>query len=377
MKKLSVKRILAFVLAMVLCLGAVPALVPTASAATSSAVASQLTSRLPLVTYAMPLSGASRVYSYSSSSLSTKTTGYYIDSFSDQIVITQISSNGKAVYVTYPSTSSSTGYRSRWFAADDILGLAAVDVRTYTCSSTNTTYRMSSASGVTSYGSISKGDACAMLGTHTVGSKTYYPTIYPITSKTYNGVSGVKYKLALGCYAPSTSSTTSAWQMPMKNAYCTWSSFSNMSWGNYTNRSGDRDYHLGIDIYGTSGIVYAAATGKVVAASSSASGANGRFIILQHTISGKTVYSFYAHLSSVKVSVGQTVSVGTQIGVAGGSGYGSNNYYGTHLHFAIVDTLWTSGGYYGYATWFSGNKVTYGGVTYYNPLYVINNKCLP
>lgn len=380
MKNIQFKRILAFALAMVLCLGAVPAIAPAASAATSSSVASAVSSRLPLVTYAMPLSGASRVYSYSDASLNTKTTGYYIDSFVDQIVITKISANGRAVYVAYPSSSSSTGYRSRWFAADDILGLARVDIRSYTCSSSNNTYRMSSASGVTSYGSISKGDACAMLGTHSVGGRTYYPTIYPISAKTINKVAGVRYKLALGCYAPSTgsgSTTSSGWRMPMDNAYCTWRSYSNMSWATYTNRSGDRDYHLGIDIYGTGGKVYAAADGKVVACSTSNSGANGRFIILQHTISGKTVYSFYAHLSSLKVSKGQTVSKGTQIAVAGGSGNGSNSAYGTHLHFAIVDTLWTSGGYYGYATWFSGNKVKYQGVTYYNPVYVINNNRLP
>lgn len=379
MKNLSVKRILAFVLAAVMCLGAVPTLAPEASAATNSTVASQLSSRLPLVTYAMPLSGAAKVYSYSDATLNTKTTGYYIDSFKDQIVITKISADGRALYVSYPSSSSSTGYRSRWFAADDILGLATVGVQAYTCSSKNTTYRMTSGSGVTSYGSISAGDACLKLGSHAVGGKTYYPTVYPISSGTYNKVSGVRYKLALGSFAPSTGGTTtsSGWRMPMDNAYCTWSSYSNMSWATYTNRSGDRDYHLGIDIYGTGGRVYAAADGKVVACSSSTSGANGRFIILQHTISGKTVYSFYAHLSSLNVSKGQTVSKGTQIAVAGGSGNGSNSAYGTHLHFAIVDTLWTSGGYYGYATKFTGNKVNYSGVTYYNPVYVINNNRLP
>lgn len=172
-----------------------------------------------------------------------------------------------------------------------------------------------------------------------------------------------------------TSSTT--WQMPMKNAYCTWKSYSNMSWATYTNNSGDRDYHLGIDIYGTNGYVNAAASGKVVAASSSTSGANGRYVVIQHTVNGKQVYSFYAHLASVNVSVGQSVSAGTKIGVAGGSGNGRNNYYGTHLHFAIVDTLWSNGRYYGYGTKFSGNKITYNGVTYYNPVYVINHNKLP
>lgn len=175
----------------------------------------------------------------------------------------------------------------------------------------------------------------------------------------------------------SNQSNTSTWQMPMNNSYCTWRSKESWSWATYTNNSSNRDYHIGIDIYGTNGTVYAASNGKVVAASSSTSGANGRYIIIEHTISGKTVYSFYAHLSSVNVSVGQSITKGTQIGVAGGSGYGSNSYYGTHLHFAIVDTLWSNGSYYGYATKFTGDKVNYSNVTYYNPIYVINNNKLP
>lgn len=60
--------------------------------------------------------------------------------------------------------------------------------------------------------------------------------------------------------------------------------------------------------------------------------------------------------------------------IAGNSGL---SLEGEHLHFAIVDTLWLKGAYYGYATNFNGNKCTYGGVTYYNPCYVINNNRLP
>lgn len=167
------------------------------------------------------------------------------------------------------------------------------------------------------------------------------------------------------------------WEYPMRNAYCTWRSYSNMSWGSYNNNSGNRDYHLGIDIYGSGGRVYAASAGTVVAYSTSNSGANGRYVVISHTIDGKTVYSFYAHLKSVNVYRGQSVTTDTQIGVAGGSGYGRNNYYGTHLHFAIIDSLNSSGSYYGYSTRFSGNKTTYSGRTFYNPVYVINYDKLP
>lgn len=202
MKITHIKRVLAFVLALVLCCSAVPSLSTTASAASSASVASAVASRLPIVTYAMPLSGASRVYSYSNSSLSTKTTGYYIDTFSDQIVITQISSDGRAVLVTYPSSSAASGYRSRWFAADDILGLATVSIHTYTASSKSATYRMTSG-GTASYGSIARNDACVLLGSRGIGERIYYPTVYPISSGTYNKVSGVRYKLALAATAPS------------------------------------------------------------------------------------------------------------------------------------------------------------------------------
>lgn len=198
----AMKRVLSLVLALTLCIGMLPFASISASAATSSTVATKVSSNLPIVTYAIPLSGTSRVYSYSDATLPAKATGYYIDTFKDQIVITKIRTDGKAVYVTYPSSSASSGYRSRWFATDDILGIACVNVQSYTASAKSTSYRMSSISGVASYGSIAKNDGCVSLGSHTVGSKTYYPTIYPISSGTYNGISGVKHKLALATSAP-------------------------------------------------------------------------------------------------------------------------------------------------------------------------------
>lgn len=160
---------------------------------------------------------------------------------------------------------------------------------------------------------------------------------------------------------------------PMSNMYCTWSTKTNMSWGQkISSNATGRVYHVGIDVYGTNGNVNSTANGKVAATGYNS--ANGNYVIIQHTLSGKTVYSFYAHLSRINVTKGQSVSVGQNIGVAGNTGSSSK---GTHLHFAIVDTLWSNGGYYGYATSFSGNKVTYGGVTYYNPMYIINYDKLP
>lgn len=275
------------------------------------------------------------------------------------------------VYLAYPTSS---GYKLGYIKRSALFNVSSPN-EVVTSQSKVTTYKTA---GGSSYGYVAAGDKVYKVGT----SGSYARVIYQaksgnrayklgyVTTSNYN----IKIK---GTPAPAPSSATS-FDYPMKNAYCTWRTpGNNMSWSSYTNNSSSRDYHLGIDIWGTNGYVYATADGNVVAVSKSTSGANGRYIIIQHNVNGKTVYSFYAHLAEINVSKGQTVSRGTKIAVAGGSGYGSNNYYGKHLHFAIVDKLWESGGYYGYATRFSGNKIKYDRVTYYNPVYVINNDKLP
>ncbi|MQT02455.1 M23 family metallopeptidase, partial [Streptomyces jumonjinensis] len=57
-------------------------------------------------------------------------------------------------------------------------------------------------------------------------------------------------------------------------------------------------------------------------------GAYGNEVVVQHS-DGK--YSQYAHLSSLSVSAGQSVSGGQQIGLSGSTG----NSTGPHLHFEI------------------------------------------
>ena len=145
----------------------------------------------------MPLSGSSKVYAYADQNLSKKESGYYIDTFKDQVVVTNISSNGAAVYVTYPSSSTSTGYRSKWFRTDDIFGIENISVSSYTASAKSDTFRMCSASKVTDYGNIASKDACVKLGNHKVGNKTYAVTVYPISTVKINKVNGIKNKLAM------------------------------------------------------------------------------------------------------------------------------------------------------------------------------------
>ena len=191
------KRIFGIVLAMLVVLSVAPFGIQSASADAYSIIYSAISGKFPIVTYATPLSGASKVYPYTDSSLKTKYSNYWIDTFSDQIVITSISTNYKAVMVCYPSSSSSTGYRSLWFSVDDIVGMSAINISSYTAVSSCTTFCLSSASGVKSCGSISANDSCIRLGSRSVGGTTYYPTLYPISISTINKISGIKYKIAL------------------------------------------------------------------------------------------------------------------------------------------------------------------------------------
>lgn len=186
-----------------------------------------------------------------------------------------------------------------------------------------------------------------------------------------------KYRPAQAAYvvkvnAPSASTPPSSsggsWQYPMTDfRVCgnDWSEY-------YSERAKvGRPDHVGIDIAGSSSSVVAAANGTIVAAGYN--GANGNFVLIQHNLNGKTVYSFYGHLDEIEKRSG-SVNRGTKIGKIGNSGSSSK---GTHLHFAIVNTKMSNGGYYGYVPAFKGDKVTYGNVTFYNPHYVIKYQSLP
>jgi murein DD-endopeptidase MepM/ murein hydrolase activator NlpD len=168
---------------------------------------------------------------------------------------------------------------------------------------------------------------------------------------------------------------TTGWQFPIDGAYSTWRSpGSQMSWGvdNPSSSRSDRPTHVGIDIAGSNSTIRAAASGVV--AETGWNGANGNFVIISHRVDGRVVYSFYAHLSSASVRKNQEVNRGDAIGIIGNTGSSTD---AIHLHFAITDTLRSNGDYVGYAPRFSGNRVTHNGVTFYNPVFVIQNNRLP
>lgn len=93
--------------------------------------------------------------------------------------------------------------------------------------------------------------------------------------------------------------------------------------------------HYGIDIANSTGTPVISAADGVVSYASPLS-TYGNVIMVTHSIDGQIFTSLYAHLSSIKVNVGQVVSKGQIIGAIGTTG----NSTGPHLHFEIHVGNW-------------------------------------
>lgn len=115
-------------------------------------------------------------------------------------------------------------------------------------------------------------------------------------------------------------------------------------WGNST-------WHYGVDFAGTGhgAPVYATASGKVAGVMKKWS-CGGNMVFIHHLINGKKYTSNYAHLASVNVKVGDTVTRDTVIGRVGGNPgieYWDKCSTGTHLHFQLAYGLYLSD----YSSW--------------------------
>ena len=94
--------------------------------------------------------------------------------------------------------------------------------------------------------------------------------------------------------------------------------------------------HKGVDIcnVGFTSSVFATKSGKVILASSPRQGSYyggsgyGNYVVVDH---GGGVTTLYAHLSTVSVSKGQTVSQGTVLGITGSTGASTS----PHLHYEV------------------------------------------
>ena len=90
---------------------------------------------------------------------------------------------------------------------------------------------------------------------------------------------------------------------------------------------GDKRFHSGVDISANSGTtIMAADAGTVVSAVYSSS--YGNYVVISH---GNGMVTLYAHMNSMAVSSGQTVTKGQTIGYVGSTGWST----GPHCHFEI------------------------------------------
>ncbi len=116
------------------------------------------------------------------------------------------------------------------------------------------------------------------------------------------------------------------WPLPYEDAYIS-SSFKMRTLNGVTRQ------HNGVDTCrrgGTHGAdVIATKAGTVEVANWGWGGGYGNYVVVNH---GNGVLSYYAHLSNISVSVGQSVRQGQVIGNAGNTGYS----FGAHLHFGLM-----------------------------------------
>ncbi len=100
--------------------------------------------------------------------------------------------------------------------------------------------------------------------------------------------------------------------------------------------TGEEKLHAGIDLVGEHhGDILSIADGVVTYAG--VQNGYGNCIEIKHIVNGETIYSFYAHLSEIKVKVGEKVNKGEVIGLEGGAETDPNHGTSTghHLHFEI------------------------------------------
>lgn len=91
-----------------------------------------------------------------------------------------------------------------------------------------------------------------------------------------------------------------------------------------------RAYHYAVDIANRSAPdILAAANGTVIQASYGWNGGYGNVVTVDH---GNNRRTLYAHLSEIRVSVGQPIQQGEVVGRMGSTGIST----GTHLHFEVI-----------------------------------------
>ena len=156
-----------------------------------------LRERLPVVTYAM--STKNKIYGYTDSQLSKKSSEYHFYPSGEEIVIMDISEDGTAMRVRYPSTITESGYRTMWFPAEEIVCLETIDIRSIRAENETETLRYSFVNKeMKHYGTMAASNKYLALGTHATG---YTAIVYDIDDR-YKFDLNIGEKLALIENAP-------------------------------------------------------------------------------------------------------------------------------------------------------------------------------
>lgn len=279
------------------------------------------------------------------------------------------------VQIEYDVTG--TSYKKRGYVLVSTTNLTSVsglphtsDNGTITVKTGTSTYTGPSSGGYYSAGSVSTGEAVTDLA--------YEENGYRLIE--YD-VSGTSYKKRAYCLATNLNITSSGDNSNTGDAgdmanYKTYIQNQYIPTGfpmagavvtqGFNDKTTNHKGHLGYDLYISTLKVVPLFAGTVVNIKSTNTGGNGRTVCVKHTVNGTTFYSTYCHLKSISVSVGNTVTTSTQLGVMGGSGYGSDSYYGTHVHVCAYTGSPTTDPY-GYCA--SGGTQTFEATTSYANAY--------
>lgn len=95
------------------------------------------------------------------------------------------------------------------------------------------------------------------------------------------------------------------------------------------------EFHKGIDFSGSIATPILAVTNGTVVYSQFNNGGFGNCVIIQHS---DGYYSLYGHMSSLNVSVGQSVKTGSKVGNMGTTGSST----GVHLHFGVYKGIFVN-----------------------------------
>jgi RHS repeat-associated protein len=127
---------------------------------------------------------------------------------------------------------------------------------------------------------------------------------------------------------------------PMPEFFKNWVRKIDSKFGWRKRKGKNKRHHNGVDLnysgggntdYGSP--IVATHSGRVVRINSDNTGGGGRYIVIESP--NGSFLTKYLHLSSIVVSPGDEISEGQTIGLMGGSGYGKNLGYTSHLHYEI------------------------------------------